>query len=35
MLQLRRTESDMEDVKLQLQRVKRNNNDLEGELRGA
>jgi len=25
----------MEDVKLQLQRVKRNNNELEGELRGA
>jgi septal ring factor EnvC (AmiA/AmiB activator) len=34
-LQLRRTECDMEDVKLQLQRVKRNNNELEGELRGA
>jgi len=25
----------MEDVKLQLQRIKRNNNELEGELRGA
>jgi myosin protein heavy chain len=35
LLQLRRTESDMEDVKLQLQRIRRNNNELEGELRGA
>jgi myosin protein heavy chain len=35
LLQLRRTECDMEDVNLQLQRVKRNNNELEGELRGA
>ena len=35
LLQLRRTESDMEDVKLKLQRVKRKNNELEGELRGA
>ncbi|KAI0285771.1 hypothetical protein BGY98DRAFT_943312 [Russula aff. rugulosa BPL654] len=33
LLQLRRTESDMEDVKLKLQRVKRKNNELEGELR--
>jgi len=35
LLQLRRTECDMEDVNLQLQYVKRNNNELEGELRGA
>lgn len=35
LLQLKRTESDMEDVKLKLQRVKRKNNELEGELRGA
>lgn len=35
LLQLRRTECDMEDVNLQLQHVKRNNNELEGELRGA
>jgi myosin protein heavy chain len=35
LLQLRRTESDMEDVKLKLQRVKRKNNELESELRGA
>jgi len=35
LLQLRRTECDMEDVNHQLQRVKRNNNELEGELRGA
>jgi myosin protein heavy chain len=34
LIQLRRTESDMEDVKLHLQRIKRNNNELEGELRG-
>jgi septal ring factor EnvC (AmiA/AmiB activator) len=35
LLQLRRTECDMEDVNLQLQHVKRNNNELESELRGA
>lgn len=35
LLQMKRTESDMEDVKVQLQRIKRNNNELEGELRGA
>jgi hypothetical protein len=35
LLQLRRTESDMEDVKLKLQRIKRKNSELEGELRGA
>ena len=35
LMQLRRPEPDIEDVKLQLQRVKRNKNELEGELRGA
>ena len=35
LLQLRRPEPDIEDVKLQLQRVKRNDNKLEGKLRGA
>lgn len=34
LLQLRRTESNMEDVKIQLQYIKHNNNKLEGELCG-
>ncbi|KAI0057426.1 hypothetical protein BV25DRAFT_1892643 [Artomyces pyxidatus] len=33
LLQLRRTESDMDDVKRQLQSIKRSNNELEDELR--